>query len=92
MYRITITKVEEKQTTRQGAWVTVEHRPWTLKELEGSVYAGQSTQQFLANNPLKEIKGYASSFPTTEEREIEVLKQNVEDLDIAAVIKAINKL
>jgi hypothetical protein len=92
MYRITITKVESKQTTRQGAWVVIDERPWTSKELEGSVYSGQSNQQFLDKNPLKEIKGYAPDVSVTEEREIEVLKQNVEDLDIAAVIKAINKL
>ncbi len=92
MYRITITKIEEKKTARQGAWVTVESRPWAPKELDGSVYSGESNKQFLERNPLKEVKGYAPDIIATEEKEIEVLKQNVETLDLAAVIKAVNGL
>lgn len=92
MYRIIITRVEEKHVERQGAWVTVEQRPWTQKELLDSVFQHRSDEAFLKDHPLKEIKGYAPNTIGIEEREIELLKQNVEDLDIAAVIKAINKL
>jgi hypothetical protein len=92
MYRITITKVEEKRVERQGNWVTLEQRPWTPKELQGSVYDSPKGDSFLKENPLKEIKGYAPNTTSTEEREVEILKQNVETLDLAAVIKAINGL
>jgi len=92
MYRITITKVEEKHVEKQGQWTTIDKRPWTPKELQGSVYDSPKGDSFLKENPLKEIKGYAPNTVGIEEREIEVLKQNVETLDVATVIKAINGL
>jgi hypothetical protein len=92
MYRITITKVEEKQVTRRGEWTVVDKRPWTQKELSDSCYAGTREDDFLKSRPLKEVQGHAPDTTETREQEIEILKQNVETLDVASVIKAINGL
>jgi len=41
---------------------------------------------------IKEIMGYTPEIEKRVVKEVEILKQVVEDLDLAAVIKAINKI
>lgn len=90
-YEITITKVEEVTVTKNGPWTVVDTVPWTTSNMgDETLYGG--VQQFLECNPLKEIKGYAPSVQVTETVRTEVLKQSVDQLDLAAVIKAVNNL
>lgn len=92
-YKITIIKTEEI-TERQQSNRTevVDKRPWTDDELaKASTYYG-GEQKFLETNPMKEVWGYPPSRDVLTEKETEVLKQTVDELDLAAVIKAINKL
>lgn len=90
-YKITITKVESVELIERGEWTIVEERPWTEEELgvERSAKYGD-WQEFLKQNPLKEVYGYAQGRSAIKEVETEVLKQTVETLDLSAVIKAIN--
>jgi hypothetical protein len=89
-YQITIKKIETKTVTKQGAYTVIDTKPWAAELLDDEVYGGK--EQFLKSNPLKEIRGYAPSYEGIETVETEVLKQTVETLDLAAVIKAINGL
>lgn len=90
-YEIVITKVEEVTTTKNGAWTIVDTVPWTMENLSGeSLYGG--IQQFLETNPIKEVRGYAPPQQVIETVKTEMLKQTVENLDLAAVIKAVNNL
>lgn len=88
-YKITITKVEEVETTRKGDWVVVDRPPWNAKRLgEASNYEDRG--EFLKRNPLDEVWGHAPDVVTTKQVETEVLVQTVDTLDLAAVIKAVN--
>ena len=92
-YKIVITKIEEKTITKRVDYTIIDKRPWTKEELakaESSHYGDFS--KFLEENALKEIRDYAPSWQGLELAETEVLKQTVETLDLAAVIKAVNGL
>lgn len=92
-YKITITKFETKTVQRRGDYIVVDRRPWTEQELnEASMRIYGSVDNFLKENPLKEIRDYAPSWEGVEKEEVEVLKQTVETLDLSAVIKAVNGL
>ena len=89
-YKIIITKIETKKVTKEGDYQIVDRRPWTDEEIDKTTKHYQSNDNFLQNNPLKEVIGYAPSRESTEEKEIKVLEQTIENLDLSAVIKAIN--
>lgn len=89
-YEITIKKIEEKPVTKRGEWTIVDKRPWTKEELSKESATSYSETDFLKMNPLKEIRGYAPDWNGIEKSETEILKQTVDSLDLAAVIKAIN--
>jgi hypothetical protein len=91
MYKITIIKVESKPSTKRGDYTVVNRVPWTEKDLVDELTYG-SKESFLKSNPLKEIRDYAPSWQGFETVETEMLKQTVEELDLAAVIKAVNGL
>lgn len=92
-YKITITKVEEVEAKEDGQWTIVEKRPWTEKELGNAISSAYGDgKEFVASNPLKEVRDYAPARVVSKQIETEVLKQTVESLDLAAVIKAVNGL
>lgn len=92
-YKITITKIETVQSTEQGDYTIIDKRPWTEKELdEEKSRAYGDGKSFLEKNPLKEIRGYAPARSVEKAVETKVLKQTIEQLDLPAVIKAINNL
>lgn len=93
-YQITITKTEEVKTLGGSQWVVVDQRPWTEDELgePGTRLYSSSIEDFLKANPLKKVMGYTPQIETTKTVETEILKQIVDELDFAAVIKAINFL
>jgi len=86
MYKITIEKVTTKKEVVDGLWTIVDKRPYTEKEAHDAF----EPQEFAKE--LKEVRGYAPSREVTVTVEQTVLIQEVEELDIAKVIIAINKL
>jgi hypothetical protein len=89
-YKITITKLESIEVTRKGDWCVVDKRPWTEAELGEEVANHYGNKAgFLEKNPLKEVRDYAPSWKGVETK---VLEQTVENIDLAAVIKAVNGL
>lgn len=91
-YKITITKTTERKTTMRGDYAVIDERPWTAKELSEERDNFQSTESFLERTPLRKVYGYQPDYEATETVETEVLKQTVDDLDLPAVIKAVNRI
>lgn len=91
-YQVTITRIEEKKSVKKGEWTTIDRRPWTTKELSEESKYSSTVEAFLEKNPTKAVLGYAPDQETVEKVQVQVLAQTVEDIDIGAVIKAINKL
>jgi len=89
-YEIIIKKREIKPVTKRGEYTTVGKVPWTEDELDQKIYRG--LEEFLKENPSKSVYGYAPDYQSTETTETELLRQTVDELDLPAVIKAINKL
>lgn len=88
-YTVTIVKNEQVKSMKQGEWTTVDKRPWTESEMQASAnYWDKSVDK----EPLKEIRGYAPDREVIESKEVQVLRQTIDTLDLAAVIKAINGL
>lgn len=93
-YEITIKKIEKTTRLRKGEHTQIDERPWTdedLRDASERAY-GKSPSDIIQSSPMKKVFGYAPDTYEEMKVEIEILKQTVEDLDIATVIKAINKL
>lgn len=93
MYEITITRIESKvELKRSDSYETIDKIPWKEGELDDtSAYYG-NPEKFLKENPLREVRGYPPAREVTVNTKTEVLKQTVNELNLAAVIKAINNL
>jgi hypothetical protein len=94
-YEITIKKIDTKQVTKRGEHTIIDTRPWTEEEISDARrydYGQSGREAWLKANPTKNVYGYAPDYSGSETKETEVLKQSVDDLDLAAVIKAINNL
>jgi len=91
MFEITIREITEKKVTKRGEHTIIDRVPWSNEALEKKGMF-QSTEEFLKENPTQPVYGYAPSFEGVEKVEREVLKQCVDELNLATVIKAINNL
>lgn len=90
-YEITIKEVGQVTQMVKGVWEVVENRPWTAKELHDSAqYSHES--DFTDKHPLKEVRAYTPDRETIVNVDKEIYRQSVDELDLAAVIKAVNKL
>lgn len=98
-FKITITEVKEKTTKKEGEYTLIERRPYTPDEIEGYLKSdhatwfdeGQKTKRAAElSAALKEIRGYSPAREVTEPVEVKVLEQTVEEMDLIAVIKAVN--
>ena len=87
MYTITIEKTETKRKLVQGDWVIIEQRPWTQKEMDEAF--GQFDPK---PHPLKEIRGYPPAREQNVMKTSQVFQQTIEDIDLSAVIMAVNNL
>lgn len=94
MYKITITRITDRKQLQKGDWTIVDQRPWTAEEVseETRKMYGESARDILKEKPLKQVYGYTPDREVVVNVETEVLKQTVETLDLAAVIKAVNGL
>lgn len=90
-YEIIIRKTETVFVTKKGEWTIVARLPWTNEQIDAKVLY-QDADAFVRENPLREVYDYAPAREVIERRETELLKQTVDELDMAAVIRAINKL
>lgn len=90
MFEITIKETTTTRKLVRGAWLVVEKRPYTNKELSESNSWFADKEE--AKKEIKDIMGYAPDREQDVTSEREILKQSVDDLDLAAVIRAVNKL
>ena len=92
MFEITI---KEKRTERKlvpGTHTVIEKRPFTDEELSKSSAYRTLYETKPDVTELKPIYGYAPAREENVTTEREILTQVVDELDLAAVIRAINKL
>lgn len=88
-YEIIIKRKEIKEVTKRGEFTMVSKVPWTDEEIAKRSESFYTSRQMDA---MREVKDYAPDWNGIETVETELLKQTVEELDLAAVIRAINKL
>ena len=87
MYEITIKQMVLKKVPGGKNWKIIDERPYTKKEAENM---NAISMEDLKKFPLKKVYGHTPEIIIEELVEVEILKQTVNDLNITAVIKAIN--
>lgn len=91
-YKITIEETKDVTILQQGAYVVVDRRPWTEKEINEASMSAYRERPLVEKEPLKEIRGYAPSREAVETKCVQIFQQVVATIDLGAVIKAINSL
>lgn len=86
-YQITITKTQTVKCQKGHEWTTI-----GTKEVkrEASMFDPHRDDESLTR--IEEVRGYTPWYESEEEKQVEILKQTVDELDLAAVIRAVNKL
>ncbi len=87
MYEIKITQMVLKKVPAGEEWEVIDEALFTEEEVLKSSRIYQEADKTL---PVKEVHGYTPKILKEEHVEIEILKQTVANLDLTAVIKAIN--
>ena len=87
MYEIIIKKTETITKPCGKDWKVIEQRPVTKEDVENAFGAEESY-----DGKMKDVYGYTPGIDKPIEEEREVLRQTVEELDLATVIKAVNNL
>lgn len=87
MYVVTVTRVEKVEVLKQGEWGVVETRLYTEEEMQTM---GGDPERF--RGETKTIRGYPPDRVVTEDRVTNIYSQTLEQLDLAAVVAAINGL
>lgn len=85
-YEITIKQTREVTKKRGGEWEVIGTRE---VEREQRFYGDSEDEP---KTRIEEVRGYTPEIEKTVTVEVEILKQTVDTLDLAAVIKAVNKL
>ena len=83
-YEVIITRTEVQEIESGGDWTTLERRPLTEKEAE-------ETHTTLRSQ-TKTVYGYTPKIVKSETVTTEIYRQAVPELDLPAIIKAVNKL
>ena len=65
-------------------------RPWTAEEIDKRCPVAASLEAFLTASPTAEVYGYTPMIDTVKEERSEIFTQDVAQLDLQAVICAIN--
>lgn len=92
-YKVTIEEIEEVEVTERGEHTVIDERPWTESEVkEENRFGTQSAEKYVEKNPVKRIYGYAPDRKKIQENRREILVQTVNEMDVPAVIKAVNGL
>lgn len=96
MYQISIKQLVTKRELSQGtSYVVIGQRLMTESDISGSAYSSKDElrEKLLAGTPVKfDVRGYPPAIETETEKEVVILSQTIEELDLPAVIKAINKI
>ena len=85
MFTVTITETKGI-TVRDRKWAVIDSKE---VDRESHYYASDPEEP---KTRIADVYGYTPEIETIVTKEVEILKQTVENLDLAAVIKAVNKL
>lgn len=88
MYEIIIREITETETTTGGKWTVVDKRPFTDEEIADANEHFRKTT--MLHEALKEVYGYLRDETIVEKQTHEIYRQEMENLDVQAVIKAVN--
>ena len=86
-YRITIEKVESIEVSEHGDYTVIDERPYTDEEVQ---QANSNWRNSETVNILHRVFGYPPNRMVQKLSNTLILLQEVEELDLVAVIKAIN--
>jgi hypothetical protein len=89
MYKIVITEIVSQEKMERGEWVVIEKRPLTKAEFNDS---NTSYQERKDADQMKSIFGYAPDHLVTRTSERQIYTQEVAELDLVAVISAVNQM
>lgn len=89
MYEIVITQKVLKKVPAGEDWEIIDKRPYNKEEVDKM---DEMYKKSLGELALKEVYGYTPKTIKEEHVEVDILKQTVMELDLPAVIKAINRL
>lgn len=98
-FKITIEQTTEKPVKRQGEWKVVRERLITTDEFEKAGYGFHSEgNERSINDAIKAgqllIKEYGNTpdYDAVEKDRTKIYEQEVSDLDLASVIRAVNRI
>lgn len=86
MFKITIEEIKTIEETEEGEYMVIDKRPYTAAEI------GEQGNPEYYKDKLREIRGYAPNKTVSKKISIETFKQTVDELDLPAVIMAVNGL
>lgn len=89
-YEITITKIEIQEIESGSIWTQVGEALLDESDLKQSIYDGSVVSRDEVR--LKKVFGYTPKITKMETITIEIYRQIVPELDLPAVIRAVNKL
>lgn len=95
MFEITITETAEQEQKFGKDWGVVGQRLPKDEEIEGSTYSSRNElrSKVLSGEPIKfDVYGYSPEITKTATVKREIFRQSVEQLDLTAVICAVNKI
>lgn len=92
-YEIIITKTTVEDVESGGNWQQVGEEPLTEDDYRQSIYDG-SLIPFISNGEirLKKVFGYTPKIVKSKTITAEIYRQTVSDIDLPAIIKAVNKM
>jgi hypothetical protein len=88
VYEIIVNKIEKATRTVQGDWCVVEQRPYTDAEVEKANREWRGNREKVTET--RDIYGYAPPKTIQEELKRQVYRQEVDEVELGALIKAVN--
>ena len=89
MYEVTVKKIEKVTRIVRGEYGVVECRPYTDEEVAKANSSWQASDEKVT--ATRDIMGYQPNKEITETVTREIYTQEVEEIDLVAVINAVNK-
>lgn len=91
MFKVVITRVEEKKTTKNGGYTVMDTEYISREEYNGLVHDEKRKWELIESGQYRhEIFGYPPEQQVTALSETKCYEQTVEAMDLIAVIRAVN--
>jgi len=91
-YKIMVTRVETEEYERRGEHELIAERPLTNEDMEDAYHNGELVTEANKNGGMIKVYGNTESYMDERTKEIVVYTQDVQNLNLPAVILAVNNL